>query len=157
MSRWIVLAIVLALVLALVMHSREGFDLPGVSSDAALVCYWAPKPPPGAEPTRPDPRPLSTSEGPGMTDLMQRTTAPMVQETSYKTTLTSPPQTLPPGVLGDVDRKAYAVTPTTPPQADLGVLAVPPTPPPLFAVPTIAPTAAPFAVTPAPVPTSAPQ
>lgn len=115
----------------------EGYQMQ--SNDAALVCYWAPQPPPGAVPTRPDPRGSLASEGPDFSDIKIPfvTTSPMVQERSRKTELMmTGVATMPPAV--SIDKKAFVET-TLAPQEILGSLPVPPTPPPLAPQPTIAP------------------
>jgi hypothetical protein len=113
---------------------REGYPLG--SSDAALVCYWAPQPPPGAIPTQPDPRAVRYRDGPSFAPF--QTVPPMVQEPARKSEVaasrwpaTTPPpltRTVPVPAVGlDIERKAFTEA-TQPPVQLLGTLPVPPTP-----------------------------
>lgn len=125
---WTLLILCFSVLYALYATRRiEGYALG--TSDAALVCYWAPQPPPGAIPTRPDPRPSLAGDSPAFSDIKIpfATTSPMVQERSQKTIELNIGGA--PALSGDIDKKAYVETTTAPPQI-LGTLPVAPTPPP---------------------------
>lgn len=134
----IALLILAALAIVYIVWQSGRFQAEGYSAqvnDAALVCYWAPQPPPGIVPTRPDPAGVKHTDGPRFSDVMApfHTTSPMIQEKTNKTLLL---ESAPQGISSDVDRKAYVESTVAPPQQILGTLALAPTPP----VPTHMPT-----------------